>query len=54
MYVFKSLTGYSDYGGYVVKRDSTYTHNSEMCHPRCVYKLIGSGIKSVTSSNKHH
>jgi hypothetical protein len=26
MCVFKSLTGYSDYGGYVVKRDSAYTH----------------------------
>jgi len=24
--VFKSLTGYTDYGGYVVKRDSAYTH----------------------------
>jgi hypothetical protein len=26
MCVFKSLTGYNDYGGYTVKRDSTYTH----------------------------
>ena len=26
MCVFKSLTGYTDYGGYVVKRDSVYTH----------------------------
>jgi hypothetical protein len=26
MCVFKSLTGYTDYGGYVVKRDSAYTH----------------------------
>jgi hypothetical protein len=26
MCVFKSITGYTDYGGYVVKRDSTYTH----------------------------
>jgi hypothetical protein len=24
--VFKSLTGYTDYGGYVVKRYSSYTH----------------------------
>ena len=24
--VFKSLTGYTVYGGYVVKRDSAYTH----------------------------
>jgi hypothetical protein len=24
--VFKSLTGSTDYGGYVVKRDSAYTH----------------------------
>ena len=24
--VFKSLTGCTDYGGYVVKRDSAYTH----------------------------
>ena len=24
------------------------THISEMCHPRCVYKLIGGGIKSIT------
>jgi len=23
---FKSLTGYTDYGGYVVKRNSAYTH----------------------------
>jgi len=21
---------------------------SEMCHPRCVYKFIGGGIKSIT------
>ena len=28
MCVFKSLTGYTDYGGYVVKRDSVYTHIS--------------------------
>jgi len=26
MCVLKSLTGYTDYGGYVVKRDSAYTH----------------------------
>jgi len=26
MCFFKSLTGYTDYGGYVVKRDSAYTH----------------------------
>jgi hypothetical protein len=26
MRVFKSLTGCTDYGGYVVKRDSAYTH----------------------------
>jgi hypothetical protein len=26
MCVFKSHTGYTDYGGYVVKRDSAYTH----------------------------
>jgi hypothetical protein len=26
MCVFKSLTGYTCYGGYVVKRDSAYTH----------------------------
>jgi len=26
MCVFKSLTGCTDYGGYVVKRDSAYTH----------------------------
>jgi len=26
MCIFKSLTGYNDYGGYVVKRDSAYTH----------------------------
>jgi len=26
MCVFKSLTGYTDCGGYVVKRDSAYTH----------------------------
>jgi len=26
MCVFESLTGYTDYGGYVVKRDSAYTH----------------------------
>jgi hypothetical protein len=28
MCVFKSLTGCTDYGGYVVKRDSDYTHIS--------------------------
>ena len=22
--------------------------NSEMCHTRCVYKLIGGGVKSIT------
>jgi len=26
MCIFKSITGYTDYGGYVVKRDSAYTH----------------------------
>jgi len=26
MCIFRSLTGYTDYGGYVVKRDSAYTH----------------------------
>jgi hypothetical protein len=26
MCVFKSLTGYTDYGAYVVKRDSAYIH----------------------------
>jgi len=26
MYVFKSITGYTDYGGYVIKRDSAKTH----------------------------
>jgi len=26
MCIFKSLTGCTDYGGYVVKRDSAYTH----------------------------
>ena len=26
MCVFRSFTGYTDYGGYVVKRDSAYTH----------------------------
>jgi len=26
MCVFKSLTGCTDYGGYVVKKDSAYTH----------------------------
>jgi hypothetical protein len=26
MCVFKSLTGYTDYGGYVVKRDSAYIY----------------------------
>ena len=26
MCVFKSFTGYTDYGSYVVKRDSAYTH----------------------------
>ena len=25
MCIFKSLTGYTDYGGYVMKRDSAYT-----------------------------
>jgi hypothetical protein len=24
--IFKSLTGYIDYGGHVMKRDSAYTH----------------------------
>ena len=26
MCVFKTLTGYTDCGGYVLKKDSTYTH----------------------------
>jgi len=26
MCIFKSLTGCTDYGGYVMKRDSAYTH----------------------------
>jgi hypothetical protein len=26
MCIFRSLTGCTDYGGYVVKRDSAYTH----------------------------
>ena len=26
MCIFKSFTGYTDYGGYVMKRDSAYTH----------------------------
>jgi hypothetical protein len=26
MCIFKSPTGYTDYGGYAVKRDSAYTH----------------------------
>ena len=25
-----------------------YVHNSEMCRPCCVYKVIGGGIKSIT------
>jgi len=25
-----------------------YSHAPEMCHPRCVYKLLGRGIKSIT------
>ena len=32
MCVFKSLTGYTDSGGYVVKRDSAYTHISVNDH----------------------
>jgi hypothetical protein len=32
MCVFKSLTGYTDYGGYVVKRDSAYIHISVNDH----------------------
>jgi len=32
MCVFKSLTSYTDYGGYVVKRDSAYTHISVNDH----------------------
>jgi hypothetical protein len=30
--VFKTLTGCNDYGGYVVKRDSAYTHISVNDH----------------------
>ena len=26
MRIFESLTGYTDYGGYVVNRDSAYIH----------------------------
>jgi hypothetical protein len=29
---FKSLTGYTDYGGYVAKRDSAYTHIRDNDH----------------------
>jgi len=42
MYIFKSLTGYADYGGYVVMRDSTYTHavvNDHIVAGRSVFVL---------------
>ena len=32
MCLFKSLTGYTDYGGYVVKRDAAYTHTKVNDH----------------------
>jgi hypothetical protein len=32
MRVFKSLTGYADYGGYFVKRDLAYTLIKVNCH----------------------
>ena len=40
MCVFKSLTGYSAYGGYVVKTDSAYIHirvNDHMVADRLVF-----------------
>jgi hypothetical protein len=40
--VFKSFTGYTDYGGYVVKRDSAYTHirlNDHIVASRSVFVL---------------
>jgi hypothetical protein len=42
MCVFKSLTGYTDYGGYVVKRESAYTHirvNDHIVVGRSVFVL---------------
>ena len=40
MCVFKSLTGYTDYGGYFMKRDLAYTHikvNDHIVSDRSVY-----------------
>jgi hypothetical protein len=40
MCVFESLTGYTDYGGYVVKRNSAYTHirvNDHIVYGRSVF-----------------
>jgi len=40
MCLFKSLTGYNDYGGYVMKRDSAYTHiqvNDHIVSDRSVF-----------------
>ena len=40
--LFKSLTGYTDYGGHVVKRDSAYTHitvNDHIVAGRLVFVL---------------
>jgi hypothetical protein len=40
MCIFKSLTGYTDYGGYVVKRDSAYTRigvNDHIAASRSVF-----------------
>jgi hypothetical protein len=40
MRVFKSVTGYTDCGGYVVKRDLAYTHirvNGDIVSDRSVF-----------------
>jgi hypothetical protein len=40
MCIFKNLTFYTDYGGYVVKRNSTYTHikvNDHIVSDRSVF-----------------
>ena len=49
MCVFKSLTGYTDYGGYVVKRDSAYTHIKLMAilSPAVQFSSMDNNLPSV-------
>jgi len=46
MCFFKSLTGYTDYSGYVVKRDSAYTHITLMA-------ILSPAVQFSSTDNPH-